>query len=145
MESGRVSLQGASAGAPVVLVILMGDYRSNGPYSCLMKHWVRWWQAYREFGLKECHILTTSSDAAHPSHFPAGWEEGELAARASGAPTALLFDEAGAIQYLANDFLGGISGNPCSVLLRGRRVLLNGVTSDLDDVSILNALRCPYD
>ena len=82
----------------------------------------------------------TSRDAGNRHPYMA---MGEKLARASGAPTAILFDNGGSMQHLADDFLGGISSSPYTVLLRGRRVLLASETLEPTDVSILNALRSP--
>ena len=122
----------------VILIVFMGSYRTNGPYSDLMKQWVRWYEAYQEFGLEECHVITGSWQSVRPI-----WSEGETLARKHKTPFAVLHDPNSQLHDTMEELVGGERGiafAPYPILVRGRTVLMTAEDEDFTDASVLRAL-----
>ena len=125
-----------------VLIILMGTYRTNGPYSDVMRQWIRWNKAFGEsHGLNECHVITGSNLPFRPI-----WDEGENLAKKQGTPLAVLYDPNLQLHQTIDDMLGGERGldfAPYTILTRGHTVLLTAEDEEFNDASVLRALSKP--
>lgn len=137
--ASHLSLGRALERSNTILIVFMCDYRTNGPYSDLMKQWVRWHKAYSQsHGLKECHVITSSSKRTRLQ-----WSEGESFAKEHQAPYFVLHDAGGSLESMVDEMLGGERGiafAPYTILVRGHTVLLTAEDEEFMDASVLRAL-----
>lgn len=142
-----ISLSGVASRSPVVLLVMLGGYRANGPYSDLMKQWVKWATAYGELGLKECHVITSDCGDCNTTVVEekrSWWLDGERRALQKTA-IAVLHDEGGVAQAALEEALGEVVDvSPFALLVRGRAVIDWSLGDrEFTDVSVFDALRKP--
>lgn len=137
-----VSLAGALQRSPFLLIVLLGEYRANGPYMQLMRMWVRWAEAFRELGLVECHVITAADNVGveQPARV-ANWLNSErkaLSAESAGL-TAVLHDPEGSVERAVQVHFE-VESSPFCVLVRGGTVVMHSGQHEFDDVALYELL-----
>jgi hypothetical protein len=119
-----------------LVLCLLGEYRSNGPYHELMRSYHRWAVHFPEH-FAPMHVISENAKKSGPySEAVQHWLGAEKAAQKAGIPFVVLHDEDGLVGSAID-----APGSPHALVLnRNGEILFGGIFDDVDMWNVFERL-----